>query len=136
MSSWLSSLPHQIPFRAASSARIVNDSTVEGSFLCTASEALAEGGLTSTLMIFEAMAQIGGTLVFQNTSAPGFLSAIDGASIDGPVLPGDSLDVRVTVEAEFNGLFRLSAVALRDGLEFARAKFYLAGQTDKLTVDG
>lgn len=133
MSSWLSSLPHQIPFRAASSARVVDDSTVEGTFLCTASEALAEGGLASTMMIFEAMAQIGGTLVFQNTAAPGFLSAIDGASIDGPILPGDSLDVRVKVEAEFNGLFRLSAVAHRDGLEFARAKFYLA---EGLTVDG
>jgi len=133
LSSWLSSLPHQIPFRAASSARIVDDSTVEGSFLCTASEALAEGGLASTMMIFEAMAQIGGTLVFRNTSAPGFLSAIDGASIDGPILPGDSLDIRVRVEAEFNGLYRFNACALRNGLEFARAKFYLS---EGLTVLG
>lgn len=128
MKSWLASLPHQIPFRAASSARIIDDSTVEGSFLCTASEAMAEGGLASTMMIYEAMAQIGGTLVFQNTSLPGFLSAIDGASIDGPILPGDTLHIRVKFEAEFNGLFRLSAVAQRDGLDFARAKFYLAGQ--------
>src|SRR5207253_7871399 len=35
---WLQSLPHQIPFRAASTARVIDEKTIEGAFLCTAND--------------------------------------------------------------------------------------------------
>src|SRR5207248_2234083 len=57
--SWLASLPHQIPFRAASAATRVDERTIEGTFLCTANDALP-----LEVMAIEAMAQLAGGLVF------------------------------------------------------------------------
>ena len=62
--SWLASLPHQIPFRAASGATLVDEKTIEGVFHLTANDALVAGERYPEMMLFEAMAQIAGTLVF------------------------------------------------------------------------
>ena len=73
--SWLTQLPHQIPFRAASTGRIINDKTIEGSFLCTANDTAPP-----QIMLAEAMAQLAGGLVFRE--AHGLLTGIDHCEID------------------------------------------------------
>ncbi len=116
---WLAQLPHQIPFRAASTARRIDDKTIEGTFLCTANEQLAAG-----IMVAEAMAQLAGGLVFQE--AHGFLTGIDQCEIDRPIEPGDVVTFSVKLEAEFGGTYRFSGTGAIGGLECARGRFYLA----------
>jgi 3-hydroxymyristoyl/3-hydroxydecanoyl-(acyl carrier protein) dehydratase len=128
VSDWLRSLPHQIPFRAACSATQIDARTIEGWYLVSANDALSEGAVLSQTLVFEAMAQIGGTLAFQNDPRPGFLSAIDRATLAAPIVVGDQLLLRVTLDAEFGGVFRFSGSAQRDGVELASARFYLASQ--------
>jgi 3-hydroxymyristoyl/3-hydroxydecanoyl-(acyl carrier protein) dehydratase len=116
---WLSQLPHQIPFRAASTARWIDDKTIEGSFLCTANEEFP-----AAIMVAEAMAQLAGGLVFQQ--AHGFLTGIDECEIDRPIEPGDVVTLSVKLEAEFGGTYRFSGTGAIGGLECARGRFYLA----------
>lgn len=125
MKPWVESLPHEIPFRAASDARRIDDSTIEGVFLCTVADALT-GSLPLETMLLEAMAQIAGTLAFQGSSEPGFLSAIDEARIEQPLDAGDRLVLTITMDAVFGGVSRFRGVATRDGLQCASAKFYLS----------
>ena len=115
---WLDSLPHQIPFRAASAAHRVDDRTIEGTFVCTANDALP-----LEVMAVEAMAQLAGGLVFEQQ---GFLTGVDACEIDRPIVPGDVVRFVVTLDAAFGGTFRFSARGLVDGVEIARGRFYLA----------
>ncbi|MHB0972499.1 MAG: hypothetical protein ACYC7A_10150 [Thermoanaerobaculia bacterium] len=124
MTGFLASLPHGIPFRAASTARRIDERTVEGSFLVTIDDALAEGEPPFAMLV-EAMAQIGGSLVFTG-SAHGYLSAIDEFSTNGVIGAGDAFTLRVTLDATFGSIHRFTGIALREGLEYGRAKFYLA----------
>src|SRR5437588_10363701 len=98
---WLDNLPHQIPFRAASSAVRIDANTIEGTFLCTANDALP-----LEVMAVEAMAQLAGGLVFDEQ---GFLTGVDGCEIDRPIVPGDVVRIVVTLDAAFGGAFRFSA---------------------------
>jgi hypothetical protein len=118
---WLTSLPHQIPFRAASAARRIDDATIEGTFLCTANETLP-----AEVMVAEAMAQLAGGLAFHDTHGPGFLTGIDGCEIDRPIEVGDVVTFVVTLEAQFGGVFRFRGTGSVAGLECARGRFYLA----------
>ena len=115
---WLSSLPHQIPFRAASAARAVDERTIEGAYLCTANDILPTG-----VMAVEAMAQLAGGLVLRER---GFLTGIDRCEVLREILPGDLLSCIVTLEAEFGGTFRFSGTGSIDGVEAVRGRFYLA----------
>jgi 3-hydroxymyristoyl/3-hydroxydecanoyl-(acyl carrier protein) dehydratase len=126
---WLRHLPHQIPFRAVSAARRLSDQEIEGTLLVSGGDALAEGGGMPQVMLFEAMAQIGGALVFQN-SRPAMLSAIDSARIDTPFSTGDLIRLLVRLEVQFGGIYRFSGTAVRDGVEIGRARFYLAEEPD------
>ena len=126
MTSWLRLLPHQIPFRAASAAASVADDSIEGSFLCTAGDALAEGGMPVDLMLIEAMAQFAGGLAFRDRPGHGYLSAIDRCSIDRLIVAGDVVQIRVEREAEFGGIFRFRGKAMVGEVEIARGLFYLA----------
>ncbi|HXI11408.1 MAG TPA: hypothetical protein VNM92_02020 [Thermoanaerobaculia bacterium] len=126
MSSWLSTLPHQIPFRAASRVTRMDEVSVDGIYLCSSADALTEGGPVPVWMVIEAMAQIAGGLAFRDRPGHGYLSAIDDASIDGPLESGESLELKVEMEANFGGIFRFRGRAFRAGSECARAKFYLA----------
>ena len=119
--SWLTSLPHQIPFRAASAARRIDNKTIEGTFLCTANETLPV-----EIMVAEAMAQLAGGLAFHDTHGPGFLTGIDGCEIDRPIEVGDVVTFVVTLEAQFGGVFRFRGTGSVAGLECARGRFYLA----------
>ncbi|HVT42778.1 MAG TPA: hypothetical protein VMT00_00130 [Thermoanaerobaculia bacterium] len=127
MTSWLDSLPHQIPFRAASRAVRTGEREIVGAFLCTANDALAEGVVVDVLL-FEAMAQVAGSLVFDSPGREALLSGIEEASLDAPVTAGDLIEIRVDLEAEFGGIYRFRATATREGLAIARARFYLAEQ--------
>ncbi len=118
--SWLSSLPHQIPFRAASAVVRRDATTIEGDFLCTANDVLPD-----ELMLVEGMAQFAGGLALESA---GFLSGIDACTIEGPIEPGDVIRISLTLEASFAGVHRFSGTALRNGVEVGRGRFYLAAQ--------
>ena len=122
--SWLASLPHQIPFRAASAVTRRDATSIEGTFLWTANESLPP-----ELMLVEAMAQFGGGLVFDE-SRHGFVSGIDRCEVDRPIVPGDLVNVRVMLDGDFAGIFRFSGSASIDGVEIARGRFYLAAPAD------
>ncbi len=115
---WLDSLPHQIPFRAASALRRRSDKTIEGAFLWTANDQLPP-----EIMLVEAMAQFAGGLVLEGQ---GFLTGIDRCEIERPIEPGDLIVIEATLEAEFGGTFRFRATGTANGVEVARARFYLA----------
>jgi len=128
VSSWLSFLPHQVPFRAAAKARKVTDDRVTGWYLASANDALQEGASRAARehLVVEAMAQIGGMLVFGETAAPGFLSAIDGVTFTDPVETGDRVELDVRLVAVLGRLSRFEGTASRDGREIGSARFYLA----------
>jgi len=118
--SWLASLPHQIPFRAASTGRRIDDATIEGEFLRTAND-----DASFELMLAEAMAQLAGGLVFRDGER-GFLSAIDAFQLERAVEVGDVVTIRVELEAALGALFRFRAAAMVDGVEVARGRVVLA----------
>ena len=116
--SWLASLPHQIPFLAASAATRIDDRTIEGTFVCTANDAMP-----AELMAVEAMAQLAGGLVLREQ---GFLTGIDRCEIDRAIAPGDVVRFVVALDASFGGTFRFSGQGSIDGVEVVRGRFYLA----------
>jgi len=117
--SWLTNLPHQIPFRAASAARRIDEKTIEGVYLCTANDVV-----NPQVMLIEAMAQFAGGLVFE---AQGFFTGIDRCEVLREVEAGDAVEITVTLEAEFGGTFRFSGSGQIAGVEVIRGRFYLAG---------
>lgn len=119
---WLGNLPHQIPFRAASDARRIDDKTIEGVFVCTANDTLPP-----TLMAFEAMAQCAGGLVLEEQ---GFLFGIDRGEVLRQIETGDVLVCTVTLEAALGGTFRFSGIGRVDGVEAVRGRFYLSARAD------
>lgn len=125
--SWLSAIPHQIPFRAASGFERIDEKTAEGLFLLSSCDALTAHQPLG-LMVVEAMAQIGGGIVFGDDGEPAFLSAIDDVVLHDEIVIGDRVILRVTFDSAFGRIFRFSGVALRGEVEVARARFYLAAQ--------
>jgi hypothetical protein len=117
--SWLSNLPHQIPFRAASAVHRIDEKTVEGIYVCTANDRAPAG-----VMTVEAMAQFAGGLVLKER---GFLTGIDRCEVLREISAGDAMLCVVTLEAEFGGTFRFSGTGTIDGVEAVRGRFYLAG---------
>src|SRR5215213_3070818 len=106
---WLANLPHQIPFRAASAARKIDDKTIEGDYLVTANDTLPV-----SVMAVEAMAQFAGGLVFREQ---GFFTGIDRCELTRQLEVGDVLVCTVTLEAEFGGTFRFSGIGRVGGVE-------------------
>jgi hypothetical protein len=118
---WLRSLPHQIPFRAASTASLLDEKTIEGSYLCTANDTLP-----ADIMLLEAMAQLAGGLAFRDSARPGFLSGIDECEIERPVRPGDVVKLTVKLDGNFAGTYRFSGTGSVNGLPCIRGRLYLA----------
>lgn len=77
-------------------------------------------------MVVEAMAQFAGGLAFHREHGHGFLTGIDRCEVTRPILPGDRVVVRVTLEAEFGGTYRFSGSGSVEGVEVATGRFYLA----------
>jgi 3-hydroxymyristoyl/3-hydroxydecanoyl-(acyl carrier protein) dehydratase len=119
--SWLTSLPHQIPFRAASAATRVDDKTIEGVYVCTINDLM-----TANVMAVEAMAQLGGGLAFSASPEHAFLTGIDRCEVDRAIEAGDVIRFVVTLDADFGGTFRFSGRGMVDGVEVIRGRFYLA----------
>ncbi|MEA2341896.1 MAG: FabA-like domain [Thermoanaerobaculia bacterium] len=119
--SWLASLPHQIPFRAASAATRIDDKTIEGAYVCTDDDVMPP-----QLMAIEAMAQLGGGLAFVNSRSHAFLTGIDRCEIDRAIEAGDVIRFVVTLDADFGGTFRFTGTGTIDGVEVIRGRFYLA----------
>jgi 3-hydroxymyristoyl/3-hydroxydecanoyl-(acyl carrier protein) dehydratase len=115
---WLSNLPHQIPFRAASAVRRIDEKTIEGVYLCTANDLLSTG-----VMVVEAMAQFAGGLVFREQ---GFFTGIDRCELSRQIEVGDVVVCTVTLEADFGGTYRFSGTGQVDGLEVVKGRFYLS----------
>lgn len=113
---WLASLPHQIPFRAASTGTRIDERSIEGDYLCAADD--------PALFLAEAMAQLAGGLVF-DPAQHGFLSGIDDFEL-GAVMPGDVVHIVVHLDAQLGGLYRFTARGSVDGVEIARGRFTLA----------
>jgi 3-hydroxymyristoyl/3-hydroxydecanoyl-(acyl carrier protein) dehydratase len=116
--SWLSNLPHQIPFRAASAVRRIDGKTIEGIYVCTANDVLPMG-----VMAVEAMAQFAGGLVLEEQ---GYLTGIDRCEILRELVAGDVMVCTVELEAEFGGTFRFGGTGRVDGVDVVRGRFYLA----------
>jgi 3-hydroxymyristoyl/3-hydroxydecanoyl-(acyl carrier protein) dehydratase len=119
--SWLASLPHQIPFRAASAATRIDEKTIEGVYVCTTDDVMP-----SSVMAVEAMAQLGGGLAFANSRSHAFLSGIDRCEIDRAIEAGDVIRFVVTLDADFGGTFRFTGSGTIEGVEVIRGRFYLA----------
>jgi 3-hydroxymyristoyl/3-hydroxydecanoyl-(acyl carrier protein) dehydratase len=115
-------LPHQIPFRVASKLIHRDAASIEGEFLCTADDAMP-----LDVMVIEAMAQFGGALVF---NAQGYLSAIDECEVTRVPVAGDTVRLLVTLDASLGALHRFSGVGRIDGVEVARARFYLSANAE------
>lgn len=120
--SWLSHLPHQIPFRAASAVRRVDEKTIEGVYLVTANDILPTG-----VMAVEAMAQFAGGLVLKEQ---GFLTGVDRCEVMLQPEPGDELLCTVTLEAEFGGMYRFGGIGRIGGVEAVRGRFYLSARAE------
>lgn len=124
MSRWLQSLPHQIPFRAASSADLVDEKTARGSRMVTASDALP--GHSPELMLVEAMAQVAGIIVFRKGQR-GSLAGVDRFSIDQLPSVGDIILIETELEAELGALYRFGGRAYLGERLIASGRFYLGG---------
>ena len=121
--SWLAKLPHQIPFRAASAVRRIDEKTIEGIYVCTANDVLPTG-----VMAVEAMAQFAGGLVLESQ---GFLTGIDRCEVLRAFEPGDVMVCTLTLEAEFGGTYRFGGIGRVDGVEAVKGRFYLASANAK-----
>jgi hypothetical protein len=114
---WLAALPHQIPFRAASTGTRIDEKNIEGTYLCAAED--------PALFLAEAMAQLAGGLVF-DAAQHGWLSGIDDLVLDRAPAVGDIVHIAVRLDAQLGGLFRFSARGAIDGVDIARGRFTLA----------
>ena len=119
--SWLASLPHQIPFRAASAATRIDEKTIEGVYVCTANDVAAAGG-DGGRGDGAARRRIG----VREFASHGFLTGIDRCEVDRAIEPGDVIRFVVTLDAEFGGTFRFTGSGAIDGVEVIRGRFYLA----------
>jgi 3-hydroxymyristoyl/3-hydroxydecanoyl-(acyl carrier protein) dehydratase len=87
------------------------------------------------MMMVEAMAQIGGSLVFRDDARPAYLTAIDDVRFAVDPASIEALDLRVTLDADFGGMFRFSGSGTNAGTELVRARFYLSRPEEEKAVD-
>ena len=120
MSTFLSALPHQIPFRAASAVLRRDGQSIEGTYLVTADEPLP-----LDVMLIEAMAQFAGALALE-PGRPGMLTGIDRCEVVRLPVAGEIVHIAVTLDASFGGVHRFSGSGSIDGVEVVRGRFYLA----------
>lgn len=125
MSNWLGSLPHQIPFRAASTGENLGEGRARGTRLVSAGDAMA--GFAPELMLIEAMAQISGEIAFRGSGTPGSLAAIERFEITRLPRVGDLIEIETRLVTEFGGLFRFEGSARIGDEIVAHGRFYLGG---------
>jgi 3-hydroxyacyl-[acyl-carrier-protein] dehydratase len=80
------------------------------------------------VLILEAMAQAAGILVFKTLNAKPdansvyYYAGIDGARFKKPVLPGDRLEIEVTILASKSGVWKFKCFARVDGAVATQAE--------------
>ena len=80
------------------------------------------------VLILEAMAQAAGILVFRtqgdkpDESSVYYLAGIDKARFKRPVVPGDQLEIEVTLERGVRGVWKFSCLARVDGVLVCEAE--------------
>ena len=88
------------------------------------------------VMILEAMAQAAGVLVFRTVgSKPDdnsvyYYAGIDNARFKRPVVPGDRLEIEVTILASRRGIWKFACVARVDGAQVAEAEILCTVRTN------
>ena len=81
------------------------------------------------VMILEAMAQAAGILGFKtmgNSDQLYLYAGIDKARFKQPVVPGDRLDINVSLIKERRGIWKFRGIATVDGKEVCNAEFMCA----------
>ena len=81
------------------------------------------------VMILEAMAQAAGVLGFKtmgNSDQLYLYAGIDKARFKQPVVPGDRLDIHVSLIKEKRGIWKFEGVAKVDGKEVCQSEFMCA----------
>jgi len=81
------------------------------------------------VLIIEAMAQAAGILGFKtmgNNDQLYLFAGVDKARFKNPVLPGDRLDIDITLIKERRGIWKFSGIASVDGKEACVAEFMCA----------
>ena len=87
--------------------------------------------LMPAVLLIECAAQTAGALWMKNHADPGtplFLAGIDQFRILGPVLPGDTLETRVTLVKEFGALAQFEAESRVGERPVARGRFMMSRQ--------
>lgn len=126
MTDALAALPHEIPFRALTSIDTVEGDSASGTFLGSACDALAEGAPLPPVLLVEAMAQLGGSIVFRSGQGAAFLSALSGVTLEAAIHTGERYELRVRLEASLGTVHRFRGTASCAGAPAAEATFTLS----------
>lgn len=129
----LALLPHRYPFLMVDRIEDIDgDNSAVGIKNVTFNEPHFQGHFPSRpvmpgVLILEAMAQTAGAICIEAADGlrpPGvvYLTSIDAARFRRPVVPGDTLQIRVTKLRQRMNLWRFKAAAVVDGLIVAEAE--------------
>jgi 3-hydroxyacyl-[acyl-carrier-protein] dehydratase len=130
----LEHLPHRYPFLMIDLVRECEPGKRIVALKCvSANEPYFQGHFPNRpimpgVLILEAMAQAAGILVFRTENAKPdqnsvyYYAGIDDARFKKPVVPGDQLEIEVTLERCLRGIWKFACVARVDGGIVAEAK--------------
>lgn len=123
-------IPHRYPFLLVDRVTEVNGyESIKGFKNITCNEALFQGHFPQQsvfpgVLIIEAMAQLGAVLImrrFPDDDRLAFFAGIDKARFKRPVIPGDRLDLEVTVTRDRGSFVVMEGKAYVDGVFAASA---------------
>ena len=123
-------LPHRYPFLLVDRVTEVNGyESIKGYKNITFNEAMFQGHFPQKsvfpgVLIIEAMAQLGAVLIFRRFPEEdrlAFFAGIDKARFKRPVIPGDRLDLEVTVTRDRGNFVVMEGKAYVDGVVAASA---------------
>ena len=123
-------IPHRYPFLLVDRVTEVNGyESIKGYKNITFNEAMFQGHFPQQsvfpgVLIIEAMAQLGAVLIFRRFPEEdrlAFFAGIDKARFKRPVIPGDRLDLEVTVTRDRGNFVVMEGKAYVDGVVAASA---------------
>lgn len=123
-------IPHRYPFLLVDRVTEINGyESIKGFKNITYNEALFQGHFPQQsvfpgVLIIEAMAQLGAVLIlrrFPDDDRLAFFAGIDKARFKRPVIPGDRLDLEVTVTRDRGSFVVMEGKAFVDGVFAASA---------------
>jgi len=123
-------LPHRYPFLLVDRVTEINGyESIKGYKNITFNEAMFQGHFPQKsvfpgVLIIEAMAQLGAVLImrrFPQEDRLAFFAGIDKARFKRPVIPGDRLDLEVTVTRDRGNFVVMEGKAYVDGVVAASA---------------